>query len=249
MYDFFIFAGVAALLYFLWGMISPEKALFFIQDAGKRSRLKVALIFLPTFFICSVIGNNSPEKRKEREKEEEKEKAEIAEQTPLTKEWKEIKYKEARVDSVSLHNYSLRQSFIDSMSIGTLGFIVADLERNINPQYPDSLSDFYEKDPKMAYKMAYSKKRAKELFEKFGPSFRKRYATVIGENLWDKDIDVSVSGSKKDILWFTGAAFAARKNIKEMQESVSPVLHTLKFKRVCYKWTEYDDDYTYYDIK
>jgi hypothetical protein len=81
------------------------------------------------------------------------------------------------------------------------------------------------------------------------PVLRKQYAKIMRQALWENDIEVEISGKRNTVLTFTGGMFAANRNIRETQQTLSEVLNLLRFKRVNYKWYEYDDEYTYYDLE
>lgn len=89
------------------------------------------------------------------------------------------------------------------------------------------------------------KKRVVSIQAKEFPALRAEYGKALDEVLWEHNIDVSVSGSKKDIITFTGGAFAANKNIKSFQEQLWQNLHDLRFKQVRWKWYKGQDDYQY----
>ena len=80
------------------------------------------------------------------------------------------------------------------------------------------------------------------------PKLRVSYADILDEKLWEKDIEVSVSGKRKDVLTLTGGVFAANKNVGDFQTQIWDVVKALEFKRVNYKWYEGDTEYQYYDL-
>ena len=53
---------------------------------------------------------------------------------------------------------------------------------------------------------------------------------------------------KSKTIQFTGGIFANNKNKQETQETLSEILNLLRFNTVNYKWYEYDDEYTYYEL-
>lgn len=91
-----------------------------------------------------------------------------------------------------------------------------------------------------------AKQKAKQV--KVFPQLRKAYAAFGKETMWESDIKVTSPGPSYATIEFTGAAFAANRNIKQAQEKLSEMLHLLRFKRVNYKWYAYDDEYTYYTL-
>jgi prefoldin subunit 5 len=81
------------------------------------------------------------------------------------------------------------------------------------------------------------------------PKMRKAYFEFAKKTLWEHDVNVKLEGKKNTVLIFTGAHFAANKNIKETQETLSDMLHTLRFKEAHYEWYKDQDDRNYYDMK
>ncbi len=81
------------------------------------------------------------------------------------------------------------------------------------------------------------------------PQARKLCAQKLKETMWEHDVAVEISGTRNTTLTFTGAVFASNKGIKAAQETIGSLYKNLGFKRVNYKWYEYDDTYTYFDIE
>lgn len=84
---------------------------------------------------------------------------------------------------------------------------------------------------------------------KYFPLLRKYWADAAAREMWEHDIEVSVSGKGYTILTFTGGTFAANANIKSTQETLNQTFHDLRFKQARYKWYSGDDEYTYFDLK
>lgn len=80
------------------------------------------------------------------------------------------------------------------------------------------------------------------------PKYRKAYANIMADKVWENDVYISTSGSTNTIFNLTGGIFAANKNIKEMQETIHSILYSLRFKQSRYRWYKGADDYTYYTI-
>lgn len=78
---------------------------------------------------------------------------------------------------------------------------------------------------------------------------RKSYLDHIKDEMWRNDIDVSIEGKSKTTLNFTGGYFASNRNKEEFQTLQQDMLELLRFKRVNYRFTKYDDEYNYYDVK
>ena len=93
------------------------------------------------------------------------------------------------------------------------------------------------------------KSKVQNLQKREFPKLRKAYKEAIYKNLWIEDIETSILGNGNTTLQFTGGIFASNKNKQEFQDALNEILHSLRFKRINYKWYEYDDEYTYYTLK
>ncbi|MBK8487590.1 MAG: hypothetical protein IPL48_07365 [Bacteroidetes bacterium] len=81
------------------------------------------------------------------------------------------------------------------------------------------------------------------------PKMRKNYGEVLNKKLWTDNIKVKTKGSGYTTLEFEGGVFANNQNKQDTQQALSDILNQLRFKRINYKWYEYDDEYTYYSLK
>ncbi len=81
------------------------------------------------------------------------------------------------------------------------------------------------------------------------PKIRRAYYKLTKDQLWELDIDVTISGKSNSILIFTGGYFAANANIKQTQEALHGMLASLRFKQTQYRWYKGQEEYTYYIIK
>lgn len=81
------------------------------------------------------------------------------------------------------------------------------------------------------------------------PKIRQKYFEFVKQKLWENDVYVNLSGSRNTNLKFTGAYFAANKNIKSTQEALSEMLNLLRFKQTEYRWYKGQEDYQYYTIQ
>jgi len=77
------------------------------------------------------------------------------------------------------------------------------------------------------------------------PKLRKLFAEESRRRLWEENIEVTHSGRS---ITFTGYIYANNKNIKDSYEAIANVLSELRFSRINFKWNQYADDYTYYNI-
>lgn len=104
-----------------------------------------------------------------------------------------------------------------------------------------------EKNPTLKRLREHNSEVAKKLWKEKSIILRKKYAKLLGDKLWEDDIEVRCENNAKTI-WFIGGVFAANRYIKEFQDNVSENLTALGFKKVCYKWADIDTDYTYYEL-
>ena len=81
------------------------------------------------------------------------------------------------------------------------------------------------------------------------PQARLAYQKMLKRKLWENDIYVSISGSANTTLNFVVGVFAANKNKKDMQESITKILSSLRFKKTTYRWYKGAEEFTYYTIK
>lgn len=81
------------------------------------------------------------------------------------------------------------------------------------------------------------------------PKMRKAYHQILHQKLWSEDIEVTISGYNFTVIEFTGGTFASNKNKLQMQTVINDILKMLRFKRVNYKFTKYDSEYSYYTIE
>ena len=91
-------------------------------------------------------------------------------------------------------------------------------------------------------------KKANKLITKLQPAFRKQYVKLLGNALWEHDIEVEARNNYKTIT-FIGGTFARNSNIKDFHNEAHEMLKLLGFTRAEYKWYKYDDEYTYYTIE
>jgi hypothetical protein len=90
------------------------------------------------------------------------------------------------------------------------------------------------------------KDRITEIQVKGFPKLRKEFYRIFKQKAWEEDIDLQLVNNRT--LAFSGSLFAANKNLKTFQESMSMQFNRLRFKQVRYSWYKGQDDYTYYDL-
>lgn len=81
------------------------------------------------------------------------------------------------------------------------------------------------------------------------PKMRADYGKLVGSTLWEHDVDVKLFGSGNSTIEFSGAVFAANKNIKDAQTAIQDMLKKLRFDKANYKWFNGADEYNYYTIE
>ncbi len=81
------------------------------------------------------------------------------------------------------------------------------------------------------------------------PQMRKAYKNAIMDKLWLENIETNIKGTGNSTLELTGGLFASNKAKQQTTETLSDILHMLRFKRINYRFTKYDDEFTYYDLK
>ena len=81
---------------------------------------------------------------------------------------------------------------------------------------------------------------------KFLPVLRAKFSNTMNEKLWEENI--KVSGNNRTIT-FIGGKYASNKLIKQDLEAMNEILHTLRFKRINFKWIPSADEYTAYTLK
>jgi len=74
------------------------------------------------------------------------------------------------------------------------------------------------------------------------PKARNEYFKHAKQKLWEKDIEVSMTG--KDIKFY-GYMFASNRVIKDTYEGIALELEKLRFRRCCFGWIEGKTDYYY----
>lgn len=80
------------------------------------------------------------------------------------------------------------------------------------------------------------------------PKLRKQYTKIVSEKMWENDIEVSVTGTNRKYINFTGGIFAANKNKKVFQQRVQEILNMFRFKQSRYRWYKEESEYTYYTL-
>ncbi len=78
------------------------------------------------------------------------------------------------------------------------------------------------------------------------PKMRLAFKNRAKETLWINDVTARTSGSGNTILTLYGYHFTANANIKLVQEQLYDLMTKLRFKKIQYAYSDYDDDIKYY---
>lgn len=92
------------------------------------------------------------------------------------------------------------------------------------------------------------KKDLSSFQEKYLPILRKEYLEEAKQKVWLEDVKLSWSGKGNTNLLFIGSMFAANQNKQDFMETIQPMMMKYRFKKVSYKWYEYDEDGVTYTI-
>ncbi|MCT4616193.1 MAG: hypothetical protein N4A49_15150 [Marinifilaceae bacterium] len=103
-------------------------------------------------------------------------------------------------------------------------------------------------DPKINSLVKQLRLKVARLQTKEFPIMRKEYTKLVGNQLWENDIDVSANGTGRKYINFSGRIFAANKNKKNFQTEIHEILTMFRFKQSRYRWYKGADEYTYYNI-
>lgn len=227
-------------MYLLFCCIFPKKGMFFISDVEQRKRWYAIVGWVVLFVVSGVIYDNSDEGKEDRRKAE----LEKAKNTAGSPEWYRVRIDSARLDSAKLANMNADTMKIEEMELPQL----LALAKICKVHYANPNKEELNNDTLLAL-YTFNRGQCERLFRSCEKRLRKRYAALCGSLLWEHDIEVKVTGKNSDCLWLTGGMLAANKNKKAVQETIAESVRMLGFKRVCYKWYEYDDKYTYWDIE
>lgn len=94
------------------------------------------------------------------------------------------------------------------------------------------------------FKTLISKKQVQML-----PVFRDSYGPIMRQALWEADGKARTFGKGFRTVEFVNGAFAANRNIKQVHESIYPMLMMLRFTRAEYKWIPQAREFSYYTLK
>lgn len=92
-------------------------------------------------------------------------------------------------------------------------------------------------------------KVAKRVQKKEFPKMRKAYQKFLSKELWEFNIKIKVTGSKYTSLHFTGAYFYDNAMKKQYQTDLRQMFQYLRFKKIFYMGSDYDEDGIYYTME
>ncbi len=81
------------------------------------------------------------------------------------------------------------------------------------------------------------------------PELRKTYTNAKKEVLSQKNIAIEASGATKDTLTLTGALFESTRQKKEFLRNIDQIARDLRFKKVVFKWSDKQGDFSDYEIE
>jgi hypothetical protein len=175
----------------------------------------------------------------EKLKQEEKERENISRQIEERDRFKNQLLRELDSDIIKTGNTSVYRGDLKSLQtelivFGAWKILIDQADKDPNPEVQ-----------KLGKQL---KKKVVALQIREFPILRREYAKFAKGVLWEHDCDVNLGGSKNTTIEFVATAFAANKNIKNSYETLYEQMKMFRFKRVQYKWSKYDDEYTYYTM-
>ncbi len=149
----------------------------------------------------------------------------------LTLELESIKLREARTFKGLGHEALLTQLLTYSI---WADIIEKAKEEANSPEQRDLISKFHTK---------VSQTQKDEL-----PKIRDAYGPAIRKKLWEFDGTAKTVGKNYTTIKIQSPDFISNRNIKATHESMSEIFHKLRFKRVEYRWSKYQDEYTFINV-
>ncbi|MHC1780984.1 MAG: hypothetical protein AB9922_12195 [Bacteroidales bacterium] len=80
------------------------------------------------------------------------------------------------------------------------------------------------------------------------PILRENFAKYLAKELWVHDMYVLTLNTKHTTIEFISIEYALNKNIKKTHDDLYDIFLKLRFKKVIYKTSKYDEDYKYYTL-
>lgn len=80
------------------------------------------------------------------------------------------------------------------------------------------------------------------------PQLRKKFGNILADEMWKYDMTINVKGTRNTIIELISMDFSMNSNILQTQNDFDDLFNGLRFKKVIYKSSKYDSEYTYYDL-
>lgn len=80
------------------------------------------------------------------------------------------------------------------------------------------------------------------------PELRKLFAEILAKEVWIHDMYIYTKSPKHSIIEFISLEYFQNKNIQKTQDDLLSLFLKLRFKKVIYKTTRYDEDYKSYTL-
>lgn len=120
---------------------------------------------------------------------------------------------------------------------------ISDLE-----YYTNVPGEFVEKSLRAKKIIQHIKNKCNTIKNAVMPTFRKRFAENLDRAMWEYNMDVSASSSRFKWLNLTGYMFADNAAKKQYYELLKYQAKDLGFTRICFRWYDGQDDYTYFNL-
>lgn len=80
------------------------------------------------------------------------------------------------------------------------------------------------------------------------PLLRAQYIKASADRMWEENVKVKSYEERHTDITFVGGSFANHAVIKKSEEAIEDMLIKLRFKKVTWKWYDYDDEPTTYSL-
>lgn len=206
----------------------------------------ISIFALAIIIFLNIASRNAEERDKRLAKEQENFEKELVQKREQEEKEKNEKLIEAvKEDSAYIANYNYKDKA--TTDIPTMKASIEYLERFLNGEYED-YNPLYRNDLRASIPLDYIKREVPKILKKAEPLYRKQFAKIMDDKLWEENIDVNITDTNNSTIWFIGGYFASNKNIKKFQEQIQDEVRLFGFKKTCYKWIKHTDEYTYYDL-
>lgn len=80
------------------------------------------------------------------------------------------------------------------------------------------------------------------------PELRKTFGDFLAKEMWVYDMYVYTKSHRNTVIEFVSAEYYTNANIKKTQEDLTPYFKKLRFRKIIYKGSKYDEDFQYYNF-